>query len=143
MIRWRRVRAKHKNLIKRAKQESFRAWISEISPSMPVSDLYKQINSLNERFPRRLTLLTEHNLQYCSPLEIADLLTQTFGQVCSTSNYEVDFQRLNTVEETTPINFYDSDEFYNLELSEHDFHYSPSLRLKPRLQAKTRYVTRC
>ena len=126
MIRWKRARAKHKNLIKRAKQESFRAWISEISPSMPVSDFYKRINSLKGRSPRRLTFLTENNVQYCSPLEIANLLAQTFGQVSSTSNYDVDFQRLKTVEETTPINFSDSDDFYNLDFSEHDFHYSLS-----------------
>ena len=126
MLRWKRARAKHKNLIKRAKQESFRTWVSEISPSLPISEFYKRINSLKGRSPRRLTILTEQNLQYSSPLEIANLLANSFSQVSSTSNYDVGFQRQKAVEESTPINFHDSDDFYNSDFTENDFHSSLS-----------------
>ena len=117
LIKWRRARAIHKNNVSKAKEESWREYISEFDCEIPISTLCKRIKRLKGIPPQTTRILqddTQRTKSYKTPAEISEILAQTFAQVSSNDNYAPEFIPLKEAKEQNMPDFGVMNTHYNL-----------------------------
>ena len=78
MIRWKRARAQYKSNVRKAKQSSWRNYVSDLKYGAPQSAIYNQIRKIRGKPPKKLSIIKENNSIIATPLDIGNKLADTF-----------------------------------------------------------------
>lgn len=108
LIKWKQARAKHKQLMIKAKKEAWIKLSNEITSSTPLNRVWENIRRIKGKEKRIIPILTDGDNIYSTPQEIANKLAENFQKVSSTENYKPSFQKHRTRAERSQLNFDDN-----------------------------------
>ena len=113
-IAYARACAKQKRTNKKAKRDSWKRYISEISSKTPSSSIWKKIKKLQGKFvPNPLPVLKVDDKYVSDPKEVAELFGKHFAGVSSVSQYSHEFQQIRNSNSVNIPNS-NNNEIYNL-----------------------------
>jgi ribonuclease HI len=116
LAEFRKLRAKVKYLIKKAKREKWREYVDTITVQTNPTNMWNKIGKISgKRRSTGISAMSNGTNITCDPYEIANILAEHFEIVSSTQNYTTEFLKIKEREEQTPIDILDEDnEPYNL-----------------------------
>ena len=126
-LAYRCAQAKQKRVFKRAKRESFIAYINELKTDSPLILVWNRLRKLQGKFvPSPLPILKIDGILVSDPKEVAEALGRHFASVSSTSHYPPEFQAVRN--DTTVIPPLNTDSHsYNIPFSMEELHHALSL----------------
>jgi len=102
---WKICRAKHRQAVKHHKRESWRKMASELNCNTPLAKVWENIRRIKGKTTRKIPILRHENRMISSPVEICDKLAENFCKVSNNYNYNIRFQGIKQLSESTPIDF--------------------------------------
>jgi ribonuclease HI len=123
LAEFRKLRAKVKYLIKKAKREKWREYVDTITAQTHPSNIWNKIGKISgKRKSNGILAMTDGTKVTSNSYEIANILAEHFERVSSSENYAPEFLQIKEEEENFPINIIDDDnEPYNLPFSFNEF----------------------
>jgi hypothetical protein len=112
---FRALRAKARRVIRKAKRDSWRDYVSKLNTQTPLKKVWNMVRRISGK-PTPVTVkhLKHNNATIESPHDIANTLGSTLSYNSSTAHYTDTFKRHKTLKESRPINFQsDNSEPYN------------------------------
>ena len=120
LIEYKRAKAKARQVIRKAKKESWTNLISQFNHTTPVSRLWDIIRRFTKklRFQRPLPVLKVGDHVIDDPLEVGNSLGQFFSDMSSSQNYRPAFrERVRLMAEHVPDFSSNNDEIYNCDFT--------------------------
>ena len=112
--------------MKKAKRKSWQDYISKINSSTPVASVWSKIRKLTGKFiPKPLPALLIDNALNSNSIEVAEVLSEHFSKVSSSSNYSETFQHQAARTEYPDFSS-NNDEFYNAPFLKKELYYALS-----------------
>ena len=109
------ARARARRAVREAKQNSFKHYVSKITPETPMSKVWKMVKKLKGNYscPTHHVSRPDGSLAE-TELDIANTIADTLSENSSSQNYNTNFQREKQKTEQNTLNFStDTDEIYN------------------------------
>ena len=106
-ISYNRAKARCRYQIKKAKQESWRNYLSSINQFTPLSSIWKKVQKISGKFsPTPPPILkTPNNVIIQDVGDVANMLAESFSRTCSLNNCAPEFQRYKREKEKKRLDF--------------------------------------
>ncbi|GFW43773.1 putative RNA-directed DNA polymerase from transposon X-element [Trichonephila clavipes] len=106
LIAFKRAKALARKIRRQSQRESWIQYVSSITSSTTSQQLWRKVKAAN-RLYRDFTIpiLETSTAVYSSPIDVTNLIGQTFASVSSSDSYSPAFQATKNRLEWTPINF--------------------------------------
>ncbi|GFS77403.1 RNA-directed DNA polymerase from mobile element jockey [Trichonephila clavipes] len=106
LIAFKRVKALARRIRRQCQRESWIKYVSSITSSTTSQQLWRKVKAANGLYREfNIPILETSAALYSSPLDVANLIGQTFASVSSSDSYSPAFQTTKNRLERTPINF--------------------------------------
>ena len=121
-VLYKKARARARRVIRKAKRDSWRSFVSTITYRTPGSQVWATVNRINGKFKsHRIPVLLDNNQFIDQPRDIANTLARRFAHSSSSANYDPRFLPIKESAELTPLPFATEDIFdYNRPFSMHE-----------------------
>lgn len=114
LIRIKICRAQARRYIREAKRQSWNKFVSSLTINTPSKKIWDAIRKMKGREGPQLKHIDNHGTLLTSKHDIANILAETFAKNSSTENYQPNFQKIRTNQETIKLNFISQNtEIYN------------------------------
>lgn len=119
-IDFRKKRAVARRTLKESWKNAWKNFVTSINNNTPITEVWKKIQCLNtnKRKKHNTIVLDNGGVPTAQPQETANILTKSFAENSSSSNYDQEFLVYKTEQEATGhLNIYDNSQPFNSELS--------------------------
>lgn len=123
LLEYKRAKAKARQVIRKAKKDSWQKLLEQFNHTTPVNYLWDIIRrfTMKERFQRPLPVLTVNGHIIDDPLEVGNTMGRFFSGICSSDNYRPVFRDIvSEMINQMPDFSSDNGEVYNCEFSSHE-----------------------
>lgn len=130
LMEYKKAKAKARQVIRKAKKDSWQNFIDQFIHTTPISRLWDIIRRFTkkERFHRPLPVLRVGRDMVDDPLEVGNMLGQFFSDISSSDNYRPVFrEHLRFMTDSLPDFSSDNDEVYNADFTLHELRQAISL----------------
>ena len=104
-ITWKRNRAIATRTFRKAKQESWREYVSTLNVGTSSREIWKAVNKIRGRNTREIHMLKVGDRMYSEVEEIVEILAESFATVASEKSYEDKFLQYKISAEQSLLNF--------------------------------------
>ncbi|GBM12996.1 putative RNA-directed DNA polymerase from transposon X-element [Araneus ventricosus] len=117
LVAFKRARAFARRIRRRSQRESWIQFVSSITSSTSSKQLWKKVKAANGVYKEfSIPVLNTGHASYSSPLDVANILGQTFAQVSAVDSYSPAFVAIKNRAERMPLTFSSRQSFpYNCE----------------------------
>ena len=121
-VLYKKARARARRVIKKAKRDTWRSFVSTINSDTPGNQVWATVNKINRKFKSSsIPVLLDNNQFIDQPRDIANTLARRFAHTSSSANYDPAFLPIKEAAELTPIPFATEDDFdYNQPFTMHE-----------------------
>ena len=81
LVRWKRIRAKHRQLVRTHKKASWREMTSKVNIYTKLSVVWQMVRRVQGGAPKRINILTENGISYTSSISICNKIAEAFAKV--------------------------------------------------------------
>ncbi|XP_072375795.1 uncharacterized protein [Diabrotica undecimpunctata] len=100
-LEFKRLKARARFIIKRSKRESWKKFVSELNSSTPINKVWQMVRKISgKNTPNHINFLEEKQKIYTSPLDIANILANSFERFSSDNVLPPDFLTKKEKEES-------------------------------------------
>ncbi|GBL79153.1 hypothetical protein AVEN_92399-1 [Araneus ventricosus] len=106
LVAFKRARAFARRIRRRSQRESWIKFVSYIASSTSSKQLWKKVKAANGVYKEfSIPVLNTGHASYSSPLDVANILGQTFAQVSAVDSYSPAFVAIKNRAERMPLTF--------------------------------------